>query len=215
MNNKLLPYNLQFFAEEETTPDNDDTPKTGDGETKPKEDAKSLEQKFEELQDKFNAMMVENAKLKRQNDKSSSEAADWKKKYRSTQSEKEVLDAEKAEAEAKKDELLHDLQRKVQIQDYAESFMDLGYSKEDAKKAATAQVDGDTEVLLALQREFTKAQVEAEKQKILAEMPQPNIGVGSGSQETYTKEQFDKMSMIERTKLKRENEAEYNRLINL
>lgn len=200
--------------ETETTQKNSKDGGTPKKETKTGDGNKTLEQKFEELQDKFNEMMIENAKLKRLSDKNSSEAADWKKKYRSTQSEKEVLDAEKAEAEAMKDERLKELERKDKIHDFTESFMDLGYSKEDAKKAATAQVDGDTEVLLALQKEFTKAQVEAEKQKILSEMPQPNIGVG-GTGKQYTKEEFDRMSMQKRTELKRENKAEYDRLLNL
>ena len=174
---------------------------------------KSVEEQLKELKDKFNEVLVDNAKLKRQNDKYSSEAADWKKKYRSTQSEKEVLDAEKAEAEAKKDERLAELERKDKIHDLTENFMDLGYSKEDAKKAAAAQFDGDADTLMALQREFTKAQIEAEKQKILSELPQPNIGVPGTN--TYTIDDFRSMTMADRSKLKRENEAEYNRLLNL
>lgn len=212
MKYRLLPYNIQRFADDEETTKLDDEVK--DDENKPDEtDDASLAQQVKELQEKLNEILVENAKLKRANDKSSSEAADWKKKYRSTQSEKEILDAEKAEAAAKKDERLAELERKDKIHDFTESFMDLGYSKEDAKKAATAQVDGDTDVLFAIQREFTKAQAEAEKQKLLSELPPPNLGTGNTQQ--YTKEQFNSMSPMELTKLKRENEAEYNRLLNL
>ena len=159
-------------------------------------------------------LMVEIAKLKRMVDKNASEAAQWKEKFRSTQSEKEVMDAEKAEAEAKRAEEFDFMKKTIQIHDLTENFMDLGYSKDLAKKAATAQVDGDTQALLNIQKQFQEGQKKAWEADFLASRPDINIGGGSNPN-TYTKEQFDKMTLIERSKLKRENEAEYNRLLAL
>lgn len=159
-------------------------------------------------------LMVEIAKLKRMVDKNASEAKEWKEKFRSTQSEKEVMDAEKAEAEAKRAEEFESMKKTIQIHDLTENFMDLGYSKDLAKKAATAQVDGDTQALLNIQKQFQEGQKKAWEADFLASRPDINIGGGSNPN-TYTKEQFDNMTLIERSKLKRENEPEYNRLLAL
>lgn len=159
-------------------------------------------------------LMVEIAKLKRMVDKNASEAKEWKEKFRSTQSEKEVMDAEKAEAEAKRAEEFEFMKKTIQIHDLTENFMDLGYSKDLAKKAATAQVDGDTQALLTIQKQFQEGQKKAWEADFLASRPDINIGGGSNPN-TYTKEQFDNMTLIERTKLKRENPTEYDRLVAL
>lgn len=161
-----------------------------------------------------NELMVEIAKLKRMVDKNASEAKEWKEKFRSTQSEKEILDAEKAEAQAKRDEEYEMMKRTIKVHDLTENFMDLGYPKDLAKKAAESQVDNDTESLLTIQKQFQEQQKKTWEHDFLASRPDINVGSGSNAN-SYTKEQFDKMTMIERTKLKRENEAEYQRLLAL
>lgn len=190
-------------------PENKEAPETkveNPAEKKPEEN-KSNEPTTQEL-------MVEIAKLKRQVDKNASEAKEWKEKYRSTQSEKEVLDAEKAEAEAKRNEEFETMKRTIQVHDLTENFMDLGYPKDLAKKAASAQVDGDTQALLGFQKQYQEQAKKAWEADFIKSRPEINVGGGNGGN-TYTKEQFDKMTLIEKTKLKRENEAEYNRLIAL
>ena len=194
-----------------------ETPETKTTETpqeQPKETPKENPQGKEQAEPSAQELMVEIAKLKRMVDKNASEAKEWKEKFRSTQSEKEVLDAEKAEAEAKRTEEFEQMKKTIQVHDLTENFMDLGYSKELAKKAATAQVDGDTQALLSIQKQFQENQKKTWEADFLASRPDINIGGGSNPN-TYTKEQFDKMTLIERSKLKRENEAEYNRLLAL
>lgn len=185
----------------ESVPKATETPET----EKPKE---------EKTEPSAQELMVEIAKLKRQVDKNASEAKEWKDKYRSTQSEKEVLDAEKAEAQAQRDAEFEQMKKTIQIHDLTENFMDLGYSKSLARKAAEAQVDGDTKALLDIQKQFNEQQKKDWEKEFIQSRPDINIGGGS-SEKAYTKEDFDNMSLIERTKLKRENEAEYNRLIAL
>ena len=192
------------------------TPETKGAETpqeKPNETPQTKEQPNQN-EPSAQELMVEIAKLKRMVDKNASEAKEWKEKFRSTQSEKEVLDAEKAEAEAKRTEEFEQMKKTIQIHDLTENFMDLGYSKELAKKAATAQVDGDTQALLSIQKQFQENQKKTWEADFLASRPDINIGGGSNPN-TYTKEQFDNMTLIERTKLKRENPAEYDRLVAL
>lgn len=190
---------------------------TKEEETKvePKEETKEtkVEPKEEEKKPTIDELMVEVAKLRRQADKNASEAKEWKDKYRSTLSEKEVMDAEKAEAMAQRDAEFESMKKTLQINELTENFMDLGYSKELAKKAATSQVEGDTSALLAYQKQFQEQQQKKWEADFLKSRPEINVGGGTGT--SYTKEQFDSMSLIERTKLKRENEAEYKRLLAL
>lgn len=189
-----------------------DTPKEPD-----KPEGTTVEPKKEEPKEKqpdVQELMVEIAKLKRQADKNASEAKEWKEKFRSTQSEKEILDAEKAEAQAKRDEEFADMKRRLEINDLAENFMDLGYSKDLAKKAATAQIDGDTAALLGFQKQFNELQKKNWEEEFIASRPEINVGSG-GNGGTITKEQFDAMTLVEKSKLRKENKAEYDRLIAL
>ena len=68
--------------------------------------------------------------------------------------------------------------------------------------------------MLGYQKQFQESQKKTWESEFLASRPDINIGGGSNAN-SYTKEQFDKMTLIERTKLKRENEAEYQRLLAL
>ena len=171
-----------------------------------------------DLQEKKNEptvqeLMVELAKLKRAQEKAASEAADYKKKWQSSLSEKEQADMAKAEAQAKKDEEFESLKRQVRVNELTENFMDLGYSKDLARKAANAQADGDTATLLTIQKQFQETQKKEWESEFLKNRPE--INAGAGTTQTISKEAFDKMSLMERTKLKRENKAEYDRLIAL
>ena len=116
------------------------TPKADDKPTK----SVSIEEQLQQL-------LVENAKLKRASEKANSEAADYKKKYNATLSEQERASQEKAEEQARRDERLAELERENSIHKFTESYLDLGYDKESAVKAATAQVDGDVDTLFTLQ----------------------------------------------------------------
>ena len=108
-------------------------------------------------------LMVEIAKLRREKDKNASEAADWKKKFRETQSAEEKASAEKAEREAQRQAEYEALVRKDKIHDLTETFMDQGYGKELAKKAAASLVDGDNDTLLECQKQFNAQRIAGEK----------------------------------------------------
>ncbi len=176
--------------------------------TKP-EEKKKPEEKEPTIQD----LMTEIAKLKREKDKASSEAAEFKKKYRESLSEVEKASEEKAEQEAQRDEQFKQLLRENTINKIEKSYLAMGWTADEASSVAIAEADGDFDTKVKIM-----AQVDARKKKeyeaeFLKSRPDVNIGTGNGK--TYTKEQFDAMSPIELTKLKRENEAEYNRLMAL
>lgn len=218
-NRNLFPLNLQFFAEE-APKDNPDTSKETSKE-QPKEQPKeqSKEQPKEqpkndkELNEQLQSALVEIAKLKRAVDKSTSEAADYKKKWKESLSEAEQASMQKAEEQAKHDEEFENLKRQVKVNELTENFMDLGYGKELARKAANAQFDSDTQTLLDIQKQFQEAQKKQWESDFLASRPELNAG--TGVTQGISKEQFDKMSLIEKSKLRRENQAEYDRLIAL
>ena len=205
----LLPMNLQFFADEVEQPE---TP-TEQPETKESQVEQETTPDTKALNEQLQSALVEIARLKRQVDKSSSEAAEFKKKYRESLSETEKASQEKAEAQAKKDEELESMRKALKINELTENFMDLGYSKDMARKAATAQADNDTSALLEIQKQFQEKQKKDWEAEFLKSRPEINSGIGTTP--TISKEQFNNMTLIERTKLKRENEAEYNRLLAL
>lgn len=130
-------------------------------------------------EEQLQKLLVENAKLKRSFDKASSEAADYKKKYNATLSEQEKASIEKAEAEARRDERLAELERENSIHIFTESFIDLGYDKESAKQAATAQVDNDIDTLFKLQKQIIDAKVLAKEQELMKDIPRAKTGVYS------------------------------------
>lgn len=128
-------------------------------------------------EDQIQKLMVENAKLKRAMDKAASEAADFKKKYNATLSEQERASQEKAEEQARRDERLAELERENSIHKFTEQFLDLGYDKESAISAATAQVDGDVDTLFKLQKKIIDEKVLAKEQELIKDIPRAKTGV--------------------------------------
>ena len=151
----------------------------------PKTEAKvSVEPKVDDkptpsVEEQIQQLMVENAKLKRAMDKASSEAADYKKRYNATLSEKEQADMAKAEEQARRDERLAELERENSIHKFTEQYLDLGYDKESATAAATAQVDNDVDTLFKLQKKIIDEKVLAKEQELIKDIPRAKTGVYS------------------------------------
>ena len=148
--------------------------------------AKTDDKPTPSAEEQLQQLMVENAKLKRAMDKASSEAADYKKKYNATLSEQEKASLEKAEEQARRDERLAELEREVSVHRFTEQFLDLGYDKDSAIAAATAQVDGDVDALFKLQKKIIDEKVMAKEQELIKDMPRAKTGVYS----SMTKDQI-------------------------
>lgn len=138
--------------------------------------------KAEEKQPTVQELMVEIAKLRRQRDTNASDAAEWKRKFRETQSAEEKASEEKAEREAQRQAEYEALVRKDRIHDLTETFMDQGYSKELAKRAAASLVDGDNDALLECQKQFNETLIATEREKWIASRPEINAGTGSATE---------------------------------
>ena len=136
-------------------------------------------------------------------DKLSSEIADLRKKYNAKLSEDEKASIEKAEKEAEYKQYVEGLERFKAVTEYAEQFRGLGYSDEQARKAAEAQFDGDRDEVLRIQREY---QVDFEKRlkaELMKSMPAPTVG--NDDEVQMTKEQFKKLSYTEQVKFKNDH----------
>ena len=152
-------------------------------------------------------LMVEIAKLKRTNDKLSSESAEWRKKYQSTLSEKEKASQEKAEKEAEKEEQFKTLLRENRMNKIEKSYLAQGWTADEASRMAVAEVDEDFDTRMKI-----LAEVEGRKSKqVMSEFlkNRPELQYGTGNS-TVTQEQFNKMNLQERTKLKREHPDTYS-----
>lgn len=177
------------------------------------EETKETEVKTEQVEEteqpSVQELMVEIAKLKRKADKASSEAADWKKKFRATQSVQEIADAEKAEAEAKRQEENEAIRRELSILKLEKSYLGMGFTADEASRMAVAEADGELETKMKI-----LAEVDTRKQKDFETefyKSRPEISAGVGGK-IVTQEEFDNMSLYELTKLYRENPEAYAQL---
>ncbi len=136
-----------------------------------------------DLEAKYQALLVEQKRLKSAFDKASSDAANYKKQLRERQSVDEIALQEKAEKEAQREELLESLKRENKINKLEKQFVLLGYSEEQANKAATATYDGDTDTLFKVQSEVQNKLIEDQKAEWLKSRPEIQNGQGSKGEE--------------------------------
>lgn len=154
-------------------------------------------------------LLVRIAKLEREKNKASSEAADWKKKFRATQSVQEIADAEKAEQEAKRQEENEQMRRQLNILTLEKSYLAMGFTEDEASRMAVAEADNEIDTKMKI-----LAEVETRKQKdfeaeFIKSRPEISAGVGG---KIVTQEEFENMNLYELTKLYRENPEAYARL---
>ena len=220
-NETFMPLDLQMFAEgESATTETESTttvtetpkaePKVEKTEkTTPKDEPKSEKS----LEDQLQELRVMNAKLKKAQEKASSEAADFKRQLRARQTEDEIALQEKAEKEAEKDELIKKLTRENTINQLTKNFLALNYNSEEATEAAIAQYDGETEELFAIQSKVQERLLTEQKNQWLASRPDLNVGVGE-EKPTMTLEQFKTATMPQIVEFKKEFPETYKKYIN-
>lgn len=165
---------------------------------------------MQEMQDKMQEVLNENAKLKRAVSKSNSEAKGWKDKYNATLSAAELASQEKAEQAARDAEELEGLKKYKAINELSKQYMRRGYSADMAEKIAEAEYSGDTDSRFKIMDQFAAAQKKSWEQEWIQSRPEINTGSGDGV--TVTQEQFNAMSLQDRTQLMRTNPALYDRL---
>ena len=192
----------------------DVTPVVEGQDTQPKQDEKPVDPVATDKkhsEEDVQKLMTELARAKRERDKASSEAAEFKKKYRESLSEVEQANMEKAEREAAREEEFKALKREVEINRLEKTYLAMGWTADEASRMATAEADGDMDAKLKVMSEAQERQKKDLEKNILASYG--NVNVGASGSSTVTPEQFEKMSLAERSNLFRENKAEYDRLV--
>lgn len=113
---------------------------------------------------------------KTQFDKVASELAAAKKQLRARMSEDEQREADRAAKDAERDAELQQLRREKTLSTYKASYLAQGYDEKLAEEAATAMVDGETDVVFSAMKKHA-ANVEKElRARILKETPVPPPG---------------------------------------
>ena len=172
--NDLLKMNLQFFAEPEPEPAPEPEPNPAP-EPEPEPQLSAEEQ--------IQALMLENAKLKKAQEKAASEAADYKKKYNATLTDAQKAAQEKAEKEAERQEQFDKLLKENTVNKLSKNFLKLGYPEDKAEEAANAQYDGDTETLFRIQSEVQESLIKQKEAEWLKSRPPVTTGAGDGDVE--------------------------------
>lgn len=170
MKRRLLPINLQFFAEEQetpSTPEGEKEQQTGNNETDAAMTTENLVTEMAQLKAQL-------AKQKNDFDKVMSENGTLRKKLKEKQTAEEAEAEAKAEAiQAEKDRVAG-LERKLAVIEATDNYLDLGMDKELATATAIAEIDGDRDTVRAnikkLHAEFAKKTEADIKQKYLGDM---------------------------------------------
>ena len=188
---EFIPMNLQLFAEPPAGGDGDagDTSATGgkSGEGSNKTDPDNDDDNDVSLAEQVAKLKVQNAKLKKANDKATSEAASYKKQLREKQTAEEIALQEKAEKEAEREEQFQKLLRENTITKFEKNFLTLGYPADLAAKAATAQCDNDTDELFSIQQTFIEEKEKTMKADWMKSMPNPPAGNSDDDEDAFLK----------------------------
>jgi len=123
------------------------------------------------------------AKLKNALSNANTDAAEWKRKYRSTLDEKERAEAERAEREKAVEEELRGLRRDKTVSGYLANCLSLGYDKDLAQRAAEAMADNDAAAIMECQREFLEAKTKELEAAALNKQPTLTAGAPPTSAE--------------------------------
>ena len=188
---EFIPMNLQLFAEPPAGGDGDagDTSATGgkSGEGSNKADPDDEGDDGVSLAEHVAQLKVQNAKLKKANDKATSEAASYKKQLREKQTAEGIALQEKAEKDAERVEQFQKLLRENTITKFEKNFLALGYPADLAAKAATAQCDNDTDELFSIQQTFIEEKEKTMKADWMKSMPNPPAGNSDDDEDAFLK----------------------------
>jgi len=156
---------------------------------------------------------LELSKLKSAMDKASSEAADYKKKYKSLVDEQTLQNEEKEESIKAMQEELASAKKQLSVIENAKQMLALGYSDEQATKAANALAEGKLTEVFKIQKEVMDGKIKAVQEQGLKAMKEP-LAQGSEAVTSITPEQFNKMGYSERTELFKNDPDTYAKLTN-
>ena len=124
-------------------------------------------------------------------DKASSEAADYKKRWKATQTAQEQTAIEDKERTEALETQVASLKRENQLTKFQGEYLGMGYKPEDAAKIATAMADGDTETVFSLTKQHQESIKKTVEAELMKNMGTPPAGQGGSGSVDYTKQQKD------------------------
>lgn len=163
----------------------------------------------EELMAQLAQVTAERDKQKNLNDKLSKSEAEMKRKLRATQTAEEQKKEEEAEAQRIAEEERENLRKELNHIKAVAAYKNISEEKTVELLIEAVSEADHASIATIIENEKQKAVKEA-KAEWQKSRPNPNAGAGDSRQ--LTKEQFEGMSMAEKSKLYRENKAEYDRL---
>ena len=163
----------------------------------------SVEELMSQLEEANNRADRNKAEL----DKALKENGTLKKEKRASMSEAERLAEEKAEADRQREEHVKDLEARLNRREAEMAYKSVSDEKM-VESLIDAVSDADHNAIASIMEKYASAKVKDAQAEWMKSRPRVNMG-GEGG---ITKEQFNAMSMAEKSKLYRENKAEYDRL---
>jgi len=142
-------------------------------------------------------------------DKTSSEAASYKKQLREKQSDEEAKAAKEAEERATLLARLEELEREKTVGTYTNAYLALGYDEKTAKATAEALAKGDMDTVFANHKTQNESREKALRAELLKQTPPPASGAPDG---VMTLDKLRKMSPQERYEFSLSNPEEYKTL---
>lgn len=187
----------------------------GNVQTIPEEEQGAEKQKKQPTADELALQLAkanaETARLKNSISKLTSEnkkLSDWQKERMSAQ---EIQEKEDAEAKAQREAYVKSLEEYKAINEASKRYIGMGMDVELAYSTAAAETHGDMDTVMKNIKANSEAQITAAKAEWLKS--RPDIIAGSGDANQITKEQFDQMSIMERSKLRKTDFETYEKLI--
>ena len=141
-------------------------------------------------------------------DKTSSEAANYKKQLREKQSDEEAKAQKEAEERAALVSRVAELEKEKTITGYTNSFLGLGYDEKTAKETAEALASGDMDLVFINQKKHTENREKLLRAELLKETPIP----AAGKTVTKTREEVLKMTLAEQVKFATEYPEQYKEI---
>jgi len=139
-------------------------------------------------------------------DKTASECADYKRKWRETLSAKEQAELELKEAQEAQNEELETLRRESKVSTYEKKYLAMGYAEDKATKIANALYDNDMDIVFDLQNEHLITVKKEVDKKTLENTPTPPAGNGDNK---VGKKERNNMSLDELQKLFSEDPTQF------
>lgn len=140
------------------------------------------------------------------------ERDDYKAKYTDT-----LTEAQKAEqANIERENRYKEIEKQNSIYRYTEKFSSTIKDKTILTEVATLMADGKFEEAIDKQNAYLATENAEMEKRIKDELMKqnPQAQAGNDGAGTITKEQFDKMTVAERTKLYKEQPEKYNEFVN-